>query len=293
MDSLCFIVNEESNSGQAGRYIRLHQHLIQEYFPQSVIHFVSEAQKLEQKSKECSKQYDIIVACGGDGTVHTVGKAVFKERKILGVIPAGSGNDFAKTLNLKTDVDFEKYLAALKNRHIRPIDVPVVNHHFFLNTFGIGFDGLTNYYAASGKYIKGRLKYTLAGIHAFFTAKPFNVSARGGDLHLEPMAAWMAVLANGSIEGGAYNVSPGSQNNDGKIELVVVPAISRLKLAVAFLKLTLGQPLDNRYSQTYSLREGEISITPRQWSHRDGEVNRPESSFIVAIHSMKLNVITA
>ncbi len=292
MDSLCFIVNEESNSGRAGSYIRRHQALIHEYFPGSAIHFIADPAKLEEKSVECSHRYDIIVACGGDGTVHTTGKAVFEQEKTLGVIPVGSGNDFAKTLNLRPGAGFEEYLKVVKNGHIRAIDVPTVNDHPFLNTYGIGFDGLTNYYAASGGYIKGGIKYTFAGIHAFLTAKTFDLSVRG-DLHMEPTPVWMAVLANGSVEGGKYNVSPGSENDDGKLELVVVPAFSRFRLAIAFLRLTLGQSIANSYSQTYSIRRAEINADPEQWSHRDGEVNRPESSFRFSVDSRKLKVITA
>lgn len=289
--SFCFIVNEHSNSGRAGKIFRINAALVDTHFPDATVYYISNLNTMEAMVSDCSKRYDVLVACGGDGTVHTVAKACWLASKTLGVIPLGSGNDFAKTILPGSKLKFKEYLLILKSAAIRRVDVPLINGNPFFNTLGIGFDGLTNLYASNTPYLNGNLKYVYSGLKTFIKAKPFAARISDDQIDIE-CDCWMLVIANGAVEGGKYKLSPGSINNDGKIEIIVVEAYSRLKLLFAFLLLTLGSTLPGRFSKLYTLDGScKIEVKNSQILHFDGETGRTLLANNIQISPHKLYVI--
>ena len=289
--SFCFIVNEHSNSGKAGKIFRQNIALVEKHFPESIICYISRLDTLEIIVSDYSKKYDVLVACGGDGTVHTVAKYCWLNHKILGVIPLGSGNDFAKTILPLSDLEFEGHLNVLKKGVIRRVDVPVMNGNPFFNTLGIGFDGLTNLYAANTTFLSGSSKYLLAGLKAFMKAKPFKVMINSDQVSITKVC-WMIIIANGGVEGGKYKISPKSMNNDEIIELVVVQAYSRFKLLFGFLLLSLGRVLPNNFSVVYPINKlCRFKFEKPQYIHFDGEIGKSNPINEVIISSDKLQVI--
>jgi diacylglycerol kinase (ATP) len=201
--------------------------------------YIEDPKDLISISNNVAKQSNVVIACGGDGTAQSVARGVFGSSALLALIPIGSGNDFAKAIGLKTKQSLKYYLEIILQGQLLEVDVPFINDELFLNTAGIGFDGSTNFYASKMNLLKGSIKYTAAGIKAFLSTKPFEVVMNiDGVNHIEKV--WLFAIANGAVEGGKYIISPKSINTDGKLELVVVPAYSRIKLAVAFLLLSLG-----------------------------------------------------
>ncbi len=289
--SFCFIVNEHSNSGRASKTFRINTALVDAHFPDATVCYISNLDTMETVVSDYSKKYDVLVACGGDGTVHTVAKACWLAAKTLGVIPLGSGNDFAKTILPCSKLKFEEYLLILKKAAIRRVDVPLMNGNPFFNTLGIGFDGLTNLYASNTPYLNGNLKYVYSGLKTFIKAKPFKARISDNQIDIE-CHCWMLVIANGAVEGGKYKLSPKSINNDGKIEITVVEAYSRIKLLYAFLLLTLGTTLSDRFSKMYTLNGScKIEVKNSQILHYDGETGRTLLSNTIQVSPNKLYVI--
>jgi diacylglycerol kinase family enzyme len=189
----------------------------------------------------------------------------------LGVIPIGSGNDFAKSLGLPKN--FEKNLSILKMGNIRGIDVVENEWGYFVNTFGMGLDGLTNYHASNSPFNRGMLRYFWGGLKALFQAKPFDISIKIPEI-TAPITyrSWMITIANGKNEGGRYTISPSSCNYDGKLEIVVVKDITRLRLVFEFLKLSVGLPFNQNIVDVFVTKSGcETTNNRVVKSHADGE----------------------
>ncbi len=290
--SICFVVNEFSNSSKAGTFIHEYEPQISKTFPKASIYYINNLDNIDQVVSNAVNSFNTIVACGGDGTIQCVAKHVFIAGKTLGVIPLGSGNDFAKSIGVLPKQHISYYLDILKKSKITEIDFPSVNETLFLNTVGIGFDGLTNIYAQRMSHVKSGLKYTLAGIKAFFLAKTFTISVQTLNTYFTENV-WMIVLANGAFEGGKFHISPSSINTDGKVELVIFPAFSRIKLGYAFLKLSFGLELNSSYYRCLSVQKARLNFPKSQPAHLDGELFSIDKAADLAINNRKIRAIMA
>lgn len=291
MISYTLIVNTHSNSSRAEYYIRSKEQLIHRKLPNSEIIYVSNPNDLISKSSLAAQSSSVVIACGGDGTAQSVVKGLQDSNAVFGLIPIGSGNDFAKAVGLKTKQPIEYYLEIILSKQIIEVDVPVINNSIFINTVGIGFDGLTNYYASTFTLLKGSVKYTLAGLKAFLTARPIYISGTIDDSELS-QTVWLIAAANGAVEGGKYLISPKSSNTDGVLDLVIVPAYNRLKLGLAFILLSFGKKLPSTFSKVISFKEASLQVNKDHYIHLDGEVEKASLKYQISLKKEPLKVIS-
>ncbi len=271
----CFIINGASNAHSAFQVFRKQEAKIKALFPSAEFIYVQQQDSIQQIAHQKSAQYSHIIACGGDGTVNQVANGLIGTSAVLGVIPLGSGNDFAREIGVSPDID--EALQTLLEGETKQIDVIKTQRGCFLNTFGIGADGLTNYYATNSYFSKGGLRYFLGGIKALIKSKPFAV-----DLTFEESnksirhSVWMVTLANGTTEGGRYTISPTSILDDGIIEIIVVKDVPRLRLIYEFIKLSIGLSLSTQVIAKYTFKS-RVRVHPseRVKAHADGEQVTP------------------
>ncbi len=182
---------------------------------------------------------DIIVV-GGDGTLHEVinGFSNF-ERVNLGLIPCGTGNDFASALNIPLNP--EKALdIILKNqpKYVDFMQMPTVRGINIIGT-GIDVDVLKRYNALKKK---NKLNYTTCLIKTLFN---FDYTDFIADLDGEQTKhrSFIACIANGSVYGGGIPICPVADPTDNKLNFVAVSSMAKLKIIGAFLKLKRGKIL--------------------------------------------------
>lgn len=255
----------------AERLFRNQQAEIKKRLPDAEFIYIKSEDSIRQTAREKSGEFSHIIACGGDGTVSQVANGLVGTDAILGILPLGSGNDFARQigLNIDFDQDFETLLKGWKT----PLDVVKTQWGYFLNTFGIGADGLTNYYASRSRFTRGGLRYFSGGLKALIMARPFQVRIVFNDGRTTANhKVWMVTLANGTTEGGRYTISPDSEMNDGILEIIVVKDISRIKLIYEFIKLSLGIPFSRNVIIKYTTASG-CTVEPSEpvKVHADGE----------------------
>jgi YegS/Rv2252/BmrU family lipid kinase len=284
------IVNCKSNSSRAEEYIRSSENLIYKKLSNCKIKYISSPNQLLKEASLSAQDSSIVIACGGDGTAQSIARGVHCSNTLMGLIPVGSGNDFAKSIGLKTNQPVEYYLDVILKQQVVSVDVPVINDQIFINTAGIGFDGLTNYYASVFKSLKGSVKYTFAGLKAFLNAKPLVVSGTIDGSHFD-RKVWLIAVANGAVEGGKYLISPNSINSDRLLELVIVPAYNRLKLGLAFILLSLGRAIPHTFSEVITFKEVSLKIADSHFIHLDGEIGESSSDYEIKLKSECLNVL--
>lgn len=290
----CFIINCSSNSNRSEIFFKEREEELRQQLPgKTEFIYVRKDESISNIAEEKATTYSHIVACGGDGTVNRVANALIDTSAVLGVIPLGSGNDFAQNIGLS--LNFDEDIKILLENNVTPVDAIQTDWGYFINTFGIGIDGLTNYYSGKSSFKHGRLKYFWAGLRALFESKPFKVtiSAWEMDNSIE-RTTWMVAIANGKTEGGKYKISPGSVNYDGEVELIIVNAVPKWRIFFEFIKLSLGYSFKESLVEVIKTeKEFEVKTKAILKIHADGEqVHTMNHTFPFSVHKAALKVVT-
>lgn len=162
---------------------------------------------------------DLVLAVGGDGTVNTVGRVLLGTGVALGVVPAGSGNGFARHFGIPLTPG--KAVRALAGGTVRRIDVGVVEGHPFLVTCSMAWDAaLVRSFDKSP--VRGIVPYVFAGVNEFFRygIQEMRVELDGAETMVCPDPLLFTV-ANLTQFGGGARIAPDARADDGWLELVV------------------------------------------------------------------------
>ncbi len=288
--SYFLLVNTSSNSGKSRKVIEDNLDLIKHYLPDSEIRFMDKGESVEGILSSISDRFDVVVACGGDGTISSVATSLRDKDVCLGVLPLGTGNDFSKSLGLGKSLDAN--LKVLKRREVKSVDLIQVNETYFINTLGLGFDGETNFIASKLPGWLSGFRYVLAGLKVLGSAKKFRatIDQKQSSVSLN-IDSKMIVIANGKWEGGKYLISPDSKIDDGLLELIYTKDVSTLRLVIEFLKLSFGIPISPVLFETITGEEFSIRTLEPVYIHKDGEVLKKNDHFDLKLFPNQIKVI--
>ena len=213
---------------------------------------------------------ETVLAIGGDGTAVEVARGLIGTPAALGVIPAGTGNDFIKTLGLPKDP-----LAALDfvlAHPARDTDVGDVNGRLFLNEIGTGFDVTVLDFAQKAKrFCRGLLPYLYGVIRTLFHFRGIQLSYAmdGGEMVTKDV--FVIAVANGGVIGGGIPIAPEAQADDGLLDVVVVNKICSRNLPARLIGLMRGQILS--FPETQFIRAKKVFFSADKMRvNIDGEV---------------------
>ncbi|MBL8093470.1 MAG: diacylglycerol kinase family lipid kinase [Anaerolineales bacterium] len=227
--------------------------------------------------------YDTVVGLGGDGTIHEVVNGLMQipaeERPHLGLVPVGSGNDFAFALGVPRDNAQDAVRSALTGEP-RTVDIGRITDgagrfEYFTNTCGIGFDAAINIRTRKITWLHGFAMYlsaTLQSIAMNFEGPLMKVTYDGGGFELPTM---MVIVGNGPREGGGFMIAPDARVDDGLFDFVYVTQVSRprmLQLMTKFMNGTHVREPDVHLAQTTKLHLESARAVP---IHLDGELFAP------------------
>ncbi len=241
-----------------------------------------------------------VVAAGGDGTLHLVVNGLMAvgtcadERPALGVLPLGTGNDFARTLGLPLD-DVATCFRCFPEGIRRPLDVIRYSHEntvgYAINACAGGFSGtvgetLTPEFKASW----GPLAYLVGAAKLIpdITDYRTEISWDGGPS--ERVHAFNVVVANGRTAAGGQPVAPRANPEDGLLDVVVVRAGTALDIARLGALVLAGDYLADDQIVFNQVRSVRIESTPGMWFNVDGELRTNEPVEFEAVPGA-LNVV--
>lgn len=225
-----------------------------------------------------------VIVMGGDGSISEAVNGILARDKsvALGVIPAGTGNDFAKASTIP--LYWEHAVALLADRITsgtppRAVDVGVCNSRYFVNGAGIGFDAKVSVYASRLRIPIGDLVYVIALLWAMGgpTATPRMKITYGNDVVEGHFT--LANVANGPWIGGMFNIVPEATNDDGLLDLVLAKAMGRRRIVSLLPKLLRGTHLSETDVLNASVRKCTIVAEEPVISQLDGEVQPPQTEF--------------
>jgi len=257
---------------------------------------------IELAKQAAEDGYDLVVAMGGDGTIHEVMNGLMQvpenKRPIMGIVPIGSGNDFAYSINI-TQKPEHALAHALKAEKIQAIDIGLmIDEHgrkeYFDNSLGIGFDAIVTIRSHTLPIVKGFVMYLAAVIQTIFLNHHPSKMQLATESEKWEEDVIMLTLCNGPREGGGFMLSPDSKNDDGKMEFLTVKNLSRttmFRLVPEFLKGT-----HMRFKQVRMGEFKSLTITSDRplYIHSDGEVytsfgsNLHKASFEVLPQALKI-----
>ncbi len=238
--------------------------------------------------EEVQNGTDVIVAVGGDGTINEVARALIGSGSVLGIIPFGSGNGFARHFGFPLTA--QRALKTLRRGKTGTIDVGYVNDKAFFCTSGLGFDAETGYFFSHFDK-RGFLSYALSFIRVFRDYKPesYEIEVNGEIRNFE---AFFINIANISQFGYHFYVAPHASTVDGFLDLVVVRKFPKWKGLILAFRSFLGTIHKSRY--VYHEKACEIRIVKpngRKIIHIDGDPEFSDGTLHYRLESHALKVI--
>jgi YegS/Rv2252/BmrU family lipid kinase len=236
-----------------------------------------------------------VVAVGGDGTVHEVANGLLDAdgEAALGVVPIGSGNDFAKLLGMFGH-DPARAVARIVTAQSRRFDVGRILDEWFVNTVGFGFGPAVVQTRNRMQHLKGFLSYLVPIVQTFFRFEPmlFDLAAPG---FRERGYMMMVEVCNGTTAGGSYRFAPDADPADGKMDVCVIRRVSLPRFLLAIPRVIRGTHV--RMREVAIIKTAKLTIrSPEQpvVVHMDGELREPGvHECTVELQRGKLNVLVA
>lgn len=210
-----------------------------------------------------------LVVVGGDGTLHEVLNGIVDPKNCrLGIIPAGTGNDFAEAASLPLDP--KEAAERILKGEVKPTDYLEFDGVRCMNIGGMGIDVDILERCRRGK-MRGKLKYLISLLRSVITYKGWDVKFKQGEEEVSQKVL-VATACNGVQFGGGLKICPEAAIDDGKIDVVVVEHIKGLfNLAKAFTKLMKGTITQYPLTRHFLCDEIQVESAPC-FIQLDGEI---------------------
>jgi YegS/Rv2252/BmrU family lipid kinase len=229
--------------------------------------------------------YDTVVAAGGDGTVHAVAQGLVHSSLRLGVLPAGTANNFARALGMPFRL--EDALRALAQGEERQVDVGHVGNEFFIEGAGVGFFADVLFAFGSEeprRYEVGRVLRAVGPLYVNPPTRRLRLLLDGVE-HSED--ALMVTVANDAYIGENMPIAPGAGLSDGLFDVVIVGALNRRELLQFAQALAHGRHLD--LPKVHRTRAARVEISRVHRSHQPIPVHADDH--IAAYTPARLEVV--
>lgn len=250
-----------------------------------ITEYVGHASEIAEEA--AVKNFDVIVAVGGDGTINEIAAKVVQQQKILGIIPFGSGNGLARFL--KIPINAASAVRVINNFHVEVIDSARFNDKFFFNMAGMGFDAHVSSVFAGNKS-RGLAGYLKLGMKEILNYKPekYQINIDGTQFYRE---AAVISIANSSQYGNNAHISPGASVKDGLLDICIIKKLPLYKLPLLAYEMfnaktdhsDLVEIIRGRHIKI--VRAGEGSI------HIDGEPYLMGKKIEIVVNPLSLNII--
>lgn len=257
---LAIIVNPSAGGGRAGRALLDVRH---ELARLQLEHRVASTQSLEHArdlAREARDGGEVAAALGGDGLIGAVAGALKHSDGVLGVLPGGRGNDFARVLGIPLDP--RAACQVLSAGQVRRLDLGEVGSTTFIGIASCGFDSEANRVANQTRMVRGNLVYAYGALRALASWRPaeFEIRLDGGAPR--GLVGYTVAVANSKAYGGGMFLAPDASLEDGLLDVVLVEHVPRLR----FLRLlpTVFRGAHVRQPNVHVLRAAEVWIDARR-----------------------------
>lgn len=255
MKNIAFIVNPISGTKAKNRVAKLIRELLdlQQFAPTVVVtEYAGHATQLAQQF--AMEDYYAVVAVGGDGTINEVASGLIGTATALGIVPNGSGNGFARHLDISTRMN--RAIEMLNNSEVINVDYGLVNDQPFFSTCGVGFDAVVAQdFSDSSRGFKGYLQSIFKD---FFQYKADTYQLKGEGIDITT-TAFLVNFANAGQWGYDAYIAPKASVQDGWLDVAIVsefPITAAAGLALSLFTKNIDEKLHMN-----TIRTKELTLT--------------------------------
>ena len=277
------IVNPEAGSRTTMKALPDIERLMRDRKAEYEFHFTKERGHATELVQEVGSDFDVIVSVGGDGTINEIVNGMPDLNKPLGILPIGTGNDFARSCSIKMG-DLASAVDVLLAHDVKKIDVGEVNGRRFINVMGLGFEGRANDIGKMLPFLHGTPKYIIAIGGTYLTYRRMPLKIKFDDKVFDEKV-FLISIGNGWNVGGGLQLTPKAILDDGLFNVGYLQNITRFRILQVFGKLYDGTIDTVPEFRMYQTRELTIESDQPIPAHIDGE------SFDPVQKSFKIHII--
>jgi diacylglycerol kinase (ATP) len=209
-----------------------------------------------------------LVVCGGDGMVHLAAQALAGTETRLGIIPAGTGNDVARALDIPRN-DPQRAADIVIASTVRTIDLGRVGSKYFVTVLATGFDSRVNERANGLGWPRGQMRYGLATLAELRVFEPLHYTLEM-DGQARQLDAMLVGVGNGPSFGGGLRITEGAEIDDGLLDVVIIKPMSKLELVRTYPKLYSAKHVRHPQYEHHRVRTITVAA-PGVVAYADGE----------------------
>jgi len=285
---IIFIINPISGVGKQ----RLVETAIDKTLDKSIFDYDISYSNAPKHATELSKDavdknYDIVVAVGGDGSINEVAKGIIGSNCILGIIPVGSGNGLARHFNLPFDIS--QAIEVINQCNTIKIDTATINDQLFLSIAGVGFDALVANKFAKGKR-RGFWSYFKITVREYPKYKPkkYSLTIDGKKMNRR---ALLVSFANSNQFGYNTSIAPMAIINDGFLDVCILRKVPIVK-APFIAHLLFSKRIDKTpYMEIIKAKEVKVIRKKNSKIHIDGDSLKLNKELNIKINPLSIKVI--
>lgn len=280
--TLNILVNPEAGGRRSARWIPRIERFLAGIGARPQFHLAGSPAEMEQCAQRALRQdARVLIAMGGDGTLQTLVNTPGATGVVLGILPAGGGNDFAAALGLPEDP-----LAAIKamaTGRIRTVDLarvrtPDGRERLYCGGGGVGLDAEAARHASDTyRGLRGKPRYVLAALRALWNFSAITVKAEFPGSNLAPVKRKVLVAAalNTPTYGAGLRLAEKAQIDDGLLDFVCVEELGALEIAHVLFQWAAHRQISSRRISRWAVPRVRLETDRPSQFHGDGEILGP------------------
>ena len=232
---------------------------------------------------------DLVVSAGGDGTLNEVVNGIAEQSSQchVGILPLGTGNDFARSIGLPAKVD--ECLEIIARGHAKAVDLVRVTSdqmRYFVNVSAGGFSGLVDEKLTPEiKKTWGPLAYLRGAAAALPELRAYKTTIVFDDAEKLALNLYNVIIANGRYVAGGIPVAPEAIIDDGVVDVFLIPEKPAAELAILLAQVLLGKHTGNEAIVYRRAAKVAVNSKPGMWFNVDGELVGNEPAFFEVLPS--------
>lgn len=228
---------------------------------------VSEIVDLKSFIKSRIDSYETFIAVGGDGTVNSLASNLVNTDRILGVLPYGSGNGFAREMGFRRNI--RSLAKDIKRKEFFGIDVLRINDSACVNVAGVGIDSFVAH-SFNTRRKRGLWNYGITALKIVSKLKPFKASVKINNNLIEDQF-YMVSVANTRQFGNDAFLAPQARPDDGKFNVILLKPFPKFLLPLFLVRLLGGTLKESAYVKYFESASPGVIYTSETRFHIDGE----------------------
>lgn len=300
--SYLFLINPVAGNGRGLKVIdKIKNYLLKK----KINHHIEISQSpghIIELVRSLANNFTHLISVGGDGTLNELINGINPQLpNMIGLLPIGTGNDFARNLNLSKNLDRNLDLIFNSTKH-SIVDIgqtkiieessEIEKTYRFINSLGIGFDALVAKLNQRSKHLTGLFSYIYAVILALIKHKDIDVEIEVGSEKISGKKLLVAI-GNGFTTGGGFYLTPNAKINDNQLDMCIVESVKRLKILRSLPKALFNKLDKVKEAKLLNFSQTKIKLKEPTIVHTDGEiVTEIGKSLEISILNSKLKIIS-